>query len=97
MYFRFCTAIIAYALMFNMEKLSGSLYLNNVIYGIIRYSFNLSFGVADYKIPTMGRKLVHRISVSFVAFMLLFVFFIKAFGNFLYLAKREPCQNLPPF
>ncbi|KAE9546020.1 hypothetical protein FO519_010768, partial [Halicephalobus sp. NKZ332] len=31
----FCTAVINYALVFNMEKLSGSVYLNNVILGMI--------------------------------------------------------------
>jgi OCT family organic cation transporter-like MFS transporter 4/5 len=75
----FCTAVITYALMFNMEKLSGSLYWNNAIFGVIRYIFNLSFGFADYKCPKLGRKLVHRIAVTFVAIMLLLVFVIKAF------------------
>uniref|UniRef100_A0AC35F9L3 Major facilitator superfamily (MFS) profile domain-containing protein n=1 Tax=Panagrolaimus sp. PS1159 TaxID=55785 RepID=A0AC35F9L3_9BILA len=62
-----------------MEKLSGSLYWNNVIFGIIRYIFNLTFGFADYKWPKLGRKLVHKIAVTFVSTMLLLVFVIKAF------------------
>ncbi|KAE9547153.1 hypothetical protein FO519_009634 [Halicephalobus sp. NKZ332] len=75
----FCTALINYALMFNMEKLSGSLYLNSILFGIIRYFFNILYGVIDYKCPSIGRKNAHRWAVSFIIIMLSFVFIVKTF------------------
>uniref|UniRef100_A0A7E4VIF4 MFS domain-containing protein n=1 Tax=Panagrellus redivivus TaxID=6233 RepID=A0A7E4VIF4_PANRE len=75
-YSLFVTSMLVYALMFNMEKLSGSLYWNNVILGFIRYSFNLVASVVDLKL-SIGRKFVHKFAVLWVAGPLLGVFVIK--------------------
>jgi len=38
------TSIMNYSLLFNMEKLSGSIYWNSVFMGLFRYSCNLAIG-----------------------------------------------------
>ncbi|CAI4223334.1 unnamed protein product [Auanema sp. JU1783] len=58
-YSYFSTSIINYGIMFNMEKLSGSLYWNSVYTGLMRYACNLSFGYADLKFKKVGRKFIH--------------------------------------
>lgn len=53
------TSIINYGVLFNMEKLSGSIYWNSVYTGLMRYACNLSFGYADLKFKSIGRKFIH--------------------------------------
>lgn len=55
----FQLSIINYGILFNMEKLSGSIYWNSVWTGLMRYACNLSFGWADLKIKRIGRKFIH--------------------------------------
>lgn len=51
-----------YALAFNLDKLSGSIFINALCLGIIRWSINLITGLLDYKMNALGRKCVHFIS-----------------------------------
>jgi len=62
----FTTSIVNYGLLFNMEKLSGSLFLNSIFFGLFRWALNISAGLLDYFIPRMGRKLLHMGAMSFV-------------------------------
>ncbi|PAV79020.1 hypothetical protein WR25_23011 isoform D [Diploscapter pachys] len=58
--FSYCsTSIINYGILFNLEKLSGSIYWNSVYTGLMRYACNLTFGYADLKFHRVGRKFVH--------------------------------------
>ncbi|KAE9546757.1 hypothetical protein FO519_010031, partial [Halicephalobus sp. NKZ332] len=75
----FCTAVINYALLFNMEEFSGSIYLNNIVFGAIRYFYNICCGIIDYKYNSIGRKIIHLWATLFIIFMLLIVVIIKAF------------------
>uniref|UniRef100_A0A7E4UY19 MFS domain-containing protein n=1 Tax=Panagrellus redivivus TaxID=6233 RepID=A0A7E4UY19_PANRE len=53
----FCAmALVYYALMFNMETVSGSVYLNVATMGAISYAFNLTYGILDFAIPAIGRR-----------------------------------------
>ncbi|GMS95254.1 hypothetical protein PENTCL1PPCAC_17429 [Pristionchus entomophagus] len=61
------TSMIGYGLMFNLETLSGSLYLNSIYLGIIRWALNITTGIMDYKIKWAGRKLFHTIGQGVVA------------------------------
>ncbi|KAH7730916.1 Protein Y51A2D.18 [Aphelenchoides avenae] len=63
----FVTSILNYSLLFNMEKLSGSIYLNSVFLGLFRYSLNLITAFSDIKLPWLGRKHVHFIADAFAA------------------------------
>ncbi|KAF1755464.1 hypothetical protein GCK72_022033 [Caenorhabditis remanei] len=58
-YSYWATSIINYGVLFNMEKLSGSIYWNSVWTGLMRYACNLSFGWADLKFKRIGRKFIH--------------------------------------
>ncbi|VIO95417.1 Uncharacterized protein BM_BM59 [Brugia malayi] len=74
------TSIISYGLVFNMEKLSGSIYLNTIIVGSLRYAINLICAIIDIKFIWAGRRLLHGLSMFFIAISLGFVFLIILFG-----------------
>ncbi|TKR86893.1 hypothetical protein L596_011394 [Steinernema carpocapsae] len=70
-------SIINYALMFNMDKLSGSIYLNSVFFGFIRYAMNIFTAVFDYfGGHRSGRKVVHNGAMGVTATSLLFIFIV---------------------
>uniref|UniRef100_A0A8R1DX05 MFS domain-containing protein n=1 Tax=Caenorhabditis japonica TaxID=281687 RepID=A0A8R1DX05_CAEJA len=60
-----CTTFIVYSLMYNMEKLSGSLYWNLAIMGASRWVINILVSIADYKFAWFGRKMINQISMVF--------------------------------
>ncbi|EFO18407.2 hypothetical protein LOAG_10089 [Loa loa] len=74
------TSIISYGLVFNMEKLSGSIYLNTIIVGSLRYAINLVCAIIDIKFIWAGRRLLHGFSMFFIAISLGLVFLIVLFG-----------------
>ncbi|KAK6752418.1 hypothetical protein RB195_003692 [Necator americanus] len=67
----FMTSMINYGLIFNIEMLSGSFFINSILMGSIRWSINIVFGVLDYKWKAMGRKAVHFVSQTSIALCLL--------------------------
>lgn len=74
------TSIISYGLVFNMEKLAGSPYLNTVIVGSLRYSINLVCAFVDIRFAWAGRRLLHGFSMGFISASLGLVFCIEVFG-----------------
>ncbi|VDN17510.1 unnamed protein product [Gongylonema pulchrum] len=74
------TSIISYGLVFNMEKLSGSVYLNTIIVGGLRYAINLVCAFIDLRFMWAGRRLIHGFAMSFVAVSLGAVFMIVFLG-----------------
>ncbi|GMT35871.1 hypothetical protein PFISCL1PPCAC_27168 [Pristionchus fissidentatus] len=56
------TSLQNYGIIFNTEKLSGSLFLNGAFFGIIRWIVNLLIGYLDYKCAAVTRKRVTTIS-----------------------------------
>ncbi|KAI6207329.1 MFS domain-containing protein [Aphelenchoides fujianensis] len=71
------TSLITYSLLFNMEKLSGSIYMNSLIMGIFRYSLNLLTAFADLRYQWLGRRTVHMLAEGFI--MLALIFFITVY------------------
>jgi OCT family organic cation transporter-like MFS transporter 4/5 len=55
----FVTSVVNYGIVYNMEKVSGSIYINAILIGIIRYALNLTMAFLDYKFARIGRKLIH--------------------------------------
>ncbi|VDM69491.1 unnamed protein product [Strongylus vulgaris] len=47
-----------------MEKLSGSLYWNNTIFGVIRWGVNILVGVGDYFCKCVGRKVINFVAMA---------------------------------
>ncbi|CAJ0939388.1 unnamed protein product, partial [Mesorhabditis belari] len=72
------TAINAYGIIFNIEKLSGIIFLNAALNGFLRYFFNVFFAILEPRVKKLGRKLMHSISVLTVLFSVLMVLY----GNF---------------
>ncbi|CAJ0952676.1 unnamed protein product, partial [Mesorhabditis belari] len=62
------TSMINYGLMFNLEKLAGSIYWNSSLLGLLRWILNSTLGFLDYRFQKCGRKPFH---------------FIAQFGSFL--------------
>ncbi|VDM23851.1 unnamed protein product [Toxocara canis] len=75
------TSIVHYGLLFNMEKLSGSLYWNLVYTGIIRYTFNIVAGALDRTFSCVGRRFIHLGSHVFVSGTIGAVVFINLFDG----------------
>uniref|UniRef100_A0AC35G6A0 Major facilitator superfamily (MFS) profile domain-containing protein n=1 Tax=Panagrolaimus sp. PS1159 TaxID=55785 RepID=A0AC35G6A0_9BILA len=73
----FCTAIISYAMVFNMEQFSGSIFMNNIFLGVFRLILNLGLGLSDYIFPKLGRKALHQGSLIYVISMISIVLFMK--------------------
>ncbi|GMR47414.1 hypothetical protein PMAYCL1PPCAC_33469, partial [Pristionchus mayeri] len=61
------TSMIGYGLMFNLETLSGSLFLNSIYLGLIRWALNITTGIIDFNVVWAGRKLFHTIGQGVVA------------------------------
>ncbi|KAL6737942.1 hypothetical protein Aduo_011544 [Ancylostoma duodenale] len=69
----FMTSIINYGLVYNIETLAGSFFVNSVLMGCIRWSINIVFGILDYKVKWIGRKVSHLVSQATIAFCLLLI------------------------
>ncbi|XGW26799.1 hypothetical protein V3C99_007408 [Haemonchus contortus] len=63
----FMSSMINYGLIFNIETLSGSFFVNSILMGFIRWSINIAFGVLDFKWKACGRKAVHLVSQASIA------------------------------
>ncbi|WKY08461.1 hypothetical protein Q1695_007744 [Nippostrongylus brasiliensis] len=63
----FFTSVINYGLVFNIDALHGSFFINSVLMGSIRWLINILFAVLDYKVQAVGRKTVHFISQASIA------------------------------
>ncbi|KJH42421.1 hypothetical protein DICVIV_11592 [Dictyocaulus viviparus] len=77
----FCSMVINYGNMFNLDSLSGSIYLNSIIVGSLRYSTNLLCGFLDYKFTCFGRKTAHTICQMLVLSLLILSTSIVISGN----------------
>lgn len=78
----FCTAMISYAMVFNMEQFSGSIYMNSALLGAFRMILNISLGASDFIFPNLGRKVIHQGALLYVITMIGLVTFMKGTGRF---------------
>ncbi|CAD5232272.1 unnamed protein product [Bursaphelenchus xylophilus] len=74
------TSIISYALIFNMEHLSGSIFISTAFFGAFRWAVNLLVGAIDYFVPKAGRKPIHHGALTFILTMLGIVIVVKSLG-----------------
>ncbi|KAL3074200.1 hypothetical protein niasHS_015030 [Heterodera schachtii] len=58
----FVVTLITYALVYNIEKMSGNIFLNMIWMGMFKYTMNLAIAFADLKFKWLGRKLSHLLS-----------------------------------
>ncbi|CAG9540471.1 unnamed protein product, partial [Cercopithifilaria johnstoni] len=68
-------SLINYGMLFSMEKLSGSIYTNNIMLGLIRYSVNIASAFADYTQRWFGRRVGHTVPLvlTLIGFIIHFV------------------------
>uniref|UniRef100_A0A1I7TSC4 MFS domain-containing protein n=1 Tax=Caenorhabditis tropicalis TaxID=1561998 RepID=A0A1I7TSC4_9PELO len=57
----FATTLINYSIMFNLGAVAGSIYMNSILIGLLRYSISLFSGFLDYKFEKFDRKMCHGI------------------------------------
>ncbi|CAI2354702.1 unnamed protein product [Caenorhabditis sp. 36 PRJEB53466] len=57
----FATTLINYSIMFNLGAVAGSIYMNSILIGLLRYSFSLCTGYLDYKFVKFDRKMCHGV------------------------------------
>ncbi|TKR89265.1 hypothetical protein L596_013397 [Steinernema carpocapsae] len=75
------TSIVNYGLLFNMEKVSGSIFWNSAYIGILRYIINLSAGLLDYNIKWVGRKVMHLATFLPIIACTTFIVFVNMTGE----------------
>ncbi|KAI6190298.1 MFS domain-containing protein [Aphelenchoides bicaudatus] len=75
-----CTSVLTFATVFNLEYLTGSLYLNISMYGAFRYFINITVGVLDFHFTKLGRKLINNSFLSVILVLLTIVAGSKLLG-----------------
>uniref|UniRef100_A0AC35UF90 MFS domain-containing protein n=1 Tax=Rhabditophanes sp. KR3021 TaxID=114890 RepID=A0AC35UF90_9BILA len=75
----FIASLAQYGILFNLEKLSGSVYTNMILMGSLRYLMNIAIAILDPRIPKLGRRtilimfvLAITASCGFISFVLIF-------------------------
>ncbi|CAJ0604407.1 unnamed protein product [Cylicocyclus nassatus] len=69
----FMVSMVNYGLIFNIESLAGSFFLNSILIGSIRWAINIVFAILDYKIKSLGRKIIHLMAQSTIAMCFLVI------------------------
>uniref|UniRef100_A0A914WPH9 Major facilitator superfamily (MFS) profile domain-containing protein n=1 Tax=Plectus sambesii TaxID=2011161 RepID=A0A914WPH9_9BILA len=75
----FTTGCISYGLLFNLGKLSGSLYLNSVFYGLVRYATAIIIAALDYFVKKIGRKVIQSFCLSVIIICFSAIFAVTYF------------------
>lgn len=75
------TSVINYGLLFNMEKLSGSIYANNIFLGFVRYIISIVSAAIDYTQKWFDRRLAHTLPLIFITIGFLVNFIIICLGG----------------
>lgn len=79
--YSFSMGAISYGLMFNLEKISGSLYINAAMLGLFRYALNMLIAVADHFFKCIGRKVIHTFALLGIIIGMTFILFVNYFGR----------------
>ncbi|KAI6220843.1 MFS domain-containing protein [Aphelenchoides fujianensis] len=82
------TSLIGYATVFNLEHLTGSVYLNTSLYGGGRWCINILIGFLDWKYARLGRKHLQNTFLAIIIFVLSVVIFSKATGVEIFFFSR---------
>ncbi|VDN04452.1 unnamed protein product [Thelazia callipaeda] len=59
----FANSVAFYAMLFNLEKISGSLYVNTAFLGAFRYALGIILATVDHAFTFVGRKFMHTIAI----------------------------------
>ncbi|KAL3084021.1 hypothetical protein niasHS_009209 [Heterodera schachtii] len=67
----FIVSLMNYSLLFGLDSLSGSLFMNGIMMGAFRYSMNLAISFGDMRFKWLGRKFAHFLADALAAIALL--------------------------
>ncbi|MFH4982479.1 hypothetical protein AB6A40_009188 [Gnathostoma spinigerum] len=83
-------SVVQYGLIFNIDSLSGSIFLNSIYFGACRYFLNIIVAICDYEIKWAGRRLMHAIAtiVVITSLLVVLVFILLGIQNDYPLVKR---------
>ncbi|KAM3717083.1 Solute carrier family 22 member 6-A [Dirofilaria immitis] len=76
----FSTSFIGYGIAYNMDALAGTVYVNVIILGAVRYAVNITAATFEFTIQRVGRRLLHCISAGFIAVTMGVIFIIYLFN-----------------
>ncbi|MCP9260835.1 hypothetical protein DINM_003983 [Dirofilaria immitis] len=85
-------SMINYGMLFSMEKLPGSIYINNIILGLIRYAVNIISSFTDYTQRWFGRRVAHTIPLTLTTIGFIIHFIIICLER-----TRTDLDNRDPF
>ncbi|CAI5452504.1 unnamed protein product [Caenorhabditis angaria] len=77
----FSTTFINYANMFNLGSISGSIYMNSIMIGSLRYSVSIFCGFLDFKYLCFNRKISHGLCSLMTICAILVTILIKVSGE----------------
>lgn len=81
--------MISLGIAYNMDKLTGNVYINVLILGGARYTINILAAFLDFMFKA-GRRLLHLSSVGFIVIVIGAIFIIKLLTcMFLKLKKKN--------
>ncbi|CAB3401250.1 unnamed protein product [Caenorhabditis bovis] len=77
----FSVSYVTYGLLFNYDVLTGSIYINSAISGLLRYIVGALVALLDhFGRKTIGRKVMHFATVGLIMMCMLGIFFIEYHG-----------------
>ncbi|VDN31227.1 unnamed protein product [Gongylonema pulchrum] len=75
----FSASFVSYGIAYNMEALSGNVYVNVIILGASRWIINIVVAALEFSVKSIGRRLLHLVSVGLIALLLGILFIIYIF------------------
>ncbi|CAJ0566882.1 unnamed protein product, partial [Mesorhabditis spiculigera] len=76
----FQASFVQYALLFNMEDIGGSIFVNTMVMGVLRVVINLFSAAGDIFLPWLGRKKAHKFFCLYSGVTLVIALGAEIFG-----------------
>lgn len=75
----FSTSFISYGIAYNLEAISGNVFINMAILGAARYVVNIICAVLEFNFQKIGRRVLHLTCVGIIAVLNAIIFIIYIF------------------
>ncbi|VDN07803.1 unnamed protein product [Thelazia callipaeda] len=75
----FSASFVSYGIAYNMDALAGTVYINVIILGSVRWGINITAASLEYMFQKIGRRLLHLVAVGFIATVMGVTFVIYLF------------------
>ncbi|VDN07802.1 unnamed protein product [Thelazia callipaeda] len=63
----FSASFVSFGVAYNMDALAGTVYINVIILGFLRWGINITAASLEYFFENIGRRLLHLVAVGFIA------------------------------